>query len=112
MQAYVQPNSKLNRQFYIWPLLELISLLGGSSDYIAKVMKPLYSVPEVGNHWFATYHKHYKDKLGIKDSTYDPYLLYSSSLFGIVGMQTDNTLILADNNFTGKEESSIQPQRY
>ena len=26
-------------------------------------MKPSYGVQEVGNHWFATYHPHYKDKL-------------------------------------------------
>ena len=74
-------------------------------------MKPLYDIPKEGNFWFATYHKYYKDKLGIKDSIYDPCLFYSSGLFSVVGMQTDDTSILADNDFTGKEESSIQPQR-
>ena len=71
-------------------------------------MISLYGVPEAGNHWFATYHTHHKDKLGMKESTYDPCLLYSSGPFGIVGMQTDDTLILADNDFAGKEESAIQ----
>lgn len=26
-------------------------------------MKPLYGIPEVGNHWFADYYLHYKNKL-------------------------------------------------
>ncbi len=49
-QACVQSTSDLNRDFYIGPPLELISLLGASSDCIIKVMKPLYGVPEAGNH--------------------------------------------------------------
>ena len=107
-QAYVQSTSNLNREFYIRPPLELISLLGSSSDCVVKVMKPLYGVPKAGNHWFATYYTHHKEKLGMIESTYDPCLLYSSSSFGIVGMQTDNTLILADNNFASTEEDAIR----
>ena len=42
------------------------------------------------------------------ESTYDPCLLYSSSSFGIVGMQTDDTLILADNDFASTEEDAIR----
>ena len=44
----------------------------------------------------------------MKESTYDLCLLYSSGLFGVVGMQTDDTLILADNDFAGKKEAVIQ----
>ena len=71
-------------------------------------MKPLYGVLEAGNHWFATYHIHHKDKLGMKESTYDPCLFYSSGLFGIVGMQTDDILILADDDFASIEEDAIK----
>ena len=71
-------------------------------------MKPLYGVPEAGNHWFATYHTHHKEKLGMIESTYDPYFLYSSSSFGIVGMQTDDILILADHDFASTEEDAIR----
>ena len=71
-------------------------------------MKPLYGVPEAGNHLFATYHTHYKDKLGIINSIYDPCLFYSSSSFGIVGMQTNITLIFADNDFGSTEENVIR----
>jgi hypothetical protein len=39
-------------------------------------------------------------------STYDPYLLISKGdEFGLVGMQTDNTLIIYDDAFKEKEES-------
>ena len=44
----------------------------------------------------------------MKESTYHPCLLYSSGPFGIVGMQTNDTLILADNNFAGKEKAAIK----
>lgn len=71
-------------------------------------MKLLYGVLEASNQCFATYHTYHRDKLGMKESIYDPYFLYSSGLFDVVEMQTDDTLILADNDFAGKEESVIQ----
>ena len=108
MQAYVQSTSNLNQEFYIWPPLELILLLGASSDCVLKVIKSLYGAPEAGNYWFATYHTHYKEKLKIIESTYNPYLLHSNSSFGIVGMQTDNILILADNNCASIKEDAIK----
>ena len=107
-QAYVQSTSKLNRDFYIRPPLELISLLGAKSDCIVKVMKPLYGVPEAGNHWFAIYHTHHKEKLGMTKSTYDSCLFFRSEPLGIVGMQIDDILILADNNFASTKEEAIK----
>lgn len=71
-------------------------------------MKSLYDIPEAGNYWFATYHTYHKDKLGIIESIYNHCLLYSSSLFDIVEMQTDGILILADNNFASTEEDAIR----
>ena len=65
-----------------------------------KVIKPLYGVPEAGNHWFNTYHHHHIEKLQMDQSTYDPCLLYTNhNGFGIVGLQTDDTLILANETF-------------
>jgi hypothetical protein len=49
-QAYVQSRSILNRDFYVQPSPELIKLMGISNDCILKVVKPLYGVPEAGNH--------------------------------------------------------------
>jgi hypothetical protein len=40
-------------------------------------------------------------------STYDPCLLYSNNPFGIVGLQTDDTLFLTDNAFTEAEQSEL-----
>jgi hypothetical protein len=51
-QAYVQSNTRLNRDFFVRPPKEL-ELKEGS---ILKVVKPLYGVPEAGNHWFNTYY--------------------------------------------------------
>ena len=98
----------MNREFYIRLPLELVTLLGATSDCILKVVKPLYRVPEAGNHWFATYHGHHVNRLGTAQSTYDPCLLYKSEPLGKVGLQTDNTLILADDAFAELEEDAIK----
>lgn len=48
--------------------------------------------------------------LSMMQSTYDPCLLYTSDNsngFGIIGMQTDNTLILADEAFARSEEEQL-----
>ena len=106
-QAYVQSTSELNRDFYIRPPHELAEMLGAPYDCILKVMKPLYGVPEAGNHWFATYQKHHIQRLGMSESTYDSCLLYRAGPLGIVGLQTDDTLILASNAFAADEEEAI-----
>jgi hypothetical protein len=66
-----------------------------------KITHPLYSctapplltrslgIAEVGTHWWATYHNHYIKKLQMVTSSYDPYLLISSSEnneFAIIGI--------------------------
>lgn len=47
-------------------------------------MKPPYCVSEVGNHWFAAYHSHYKEKLGMTKTAYDSCLRYKSDRLGII----------------------------
>ena len=71
-------------------------------------MKLLYSVPEAGNHWFANYHTYHKEKLEMIESIYNSCLFYSSSLFSIVRMQTNDILILADNDFASTKEDAIR----
>ena len=110
-QAYVQSTSDLNRDFYIRPPVELIKLLDAPADCILKVMKPLYGAPEAGNHWFAIYHAHHLDRLGMTESTYDPCLLYRTDPLGLVGMQTDDTLMLASDQFASEEEDAIKSAR-
>ena len=40
----------------------------------------------------------------MSQSTYDPCWLYSNDPFGIVGLQTDDTLFTADASFADLEE--------
>jgi Cu2+-containing amine oxidase len=49
-QAYIQSTTSLNRDFYIKPPRELVAHLNLQEGAILKVIKPLYSVPEAGNH--------------------------------------------------------------
>ena len=108
MQAYTQSKTQLNRDFFVRPPAEL-RLKDGS---ILRVVKPLYGVPEAGNHWFNTYHTHHIRKLRMNQSTYDPCLFRTASNdnsgFGIVGIQTDNTLILCDNTFAINEADELK----
>jgi hypothetical protein len=107
-QAYVQSTTTLNRDFYVRPPTELSQQLGLGRDSILRVIKPLYGVPEAGNHWFKTYHSHHTKELSMNQSTYDPCLLYSNKPFGVVGLQTDDTLFLADKDFAEQEQIKLQ----
>jgi hypothetical protein len=45
----------------------------------------------------------------MEQSTYDPCLLYSKSpSFGVVGLQTDDTLFVADDQFAKQEQVQLQ----
>ena len=81
-QAYVQSTTNLNREFYVRPPRELSI----TNDSILKVLKPLYGVPEAGNHWYKTYLSYYIKYLYINQSIYDPCLLYSNEPFRVVGL--------------------------
>jgi hypothetical protein len=107
-QAYVQSTTTLNRNFYVRPPVELADQLNLQDDSVLKVVKPLYGVPEAGNHWFKTYHSHHIKNLQMQQSTYDPCLLYSTDPFGVVGLQTDDTLFIGDNAFAGMEQEQLE----
>ncbi|RAL58503.1 hypothetical protein DID88_004007 [Monilinia fructigena] len=81
--------------------------VGLEDGYVLYVIKPLYGIPEAGNHWFGTYHNHHRDKLNMTQSTYDPCLLYSNDSIGIVGLQTDDTLIVAVERFAHLEQEQL-----
>jgi hypothetical protein len=73
------------------------------------VIRSLYGIAEAGTYWWAIYNKHYRDKLFMATSTYDPCLLITITKngFGIVRMQTDDTIILADERFSTLEENEL-----
>jgi hypothetical protein len=108
-QAYVQSLTKLRRKVYARPPKEMVDELPKGT--IFEVILPLYGIPEAGNHWFNTYYKHHLHNLIMETSTYDPCLLItkeSEPALGIVGMQTDDTLILGEPDFLAKEDVELK----
>jgi hypothetical protein len=77
---------------------------------IIIVQKLLYRIPEAGTHWWATYYKHHKEKLHIPTLLYNPCLLIitKKEAFEVVGMQTDDTLFLASDEFAALKDSELQ----
>jgi hypothetical protein len=63
IQMYVQSITSLNRDFFVRSFVELIKHLDIVSNSILKVIKSLYDVLEIDNHWFVTYHAHHVNKL-------------------------------------------------
>ena len=106
-QAYVQSTTSLNRLILAHLPKETKSKFPAGT--IMVVRKPLYGIPEAGTHWWATYHEHHRERLGMVTSTYDPCLLISTAkgAFGVVGMQTDDTLILGSDEFAALEEKEL-----
>jgi hypothetical protein len=78
------------------------------------VHKLLYGIPEAGTHWWATYHKHHREKLAMVTSTYDPCLLIiiTKAAFSVVGIQTDNTLILRSKEFDTIENDELTKAKF
>ena len=106
--AYTQADTNLNRTILSQLPDEIRHL--HPPNTIMVVVKPLYGIAEAGTHWWATYSRHHRDKLGMTTSTYDPCLLISSDRskgFGVIGMQTDDTIMLADRRFHDDEDAQM-----
>ncbi|RFU23765.1 hypothetical protein B7463_g12573, partial [Scytalidium lignicola] len=110
--VYMQSTTLLNQDFYVRPPPELTKQLGLREGSILQVVKPLYRVPEAGNHWFQTYHSHHVKALTMKPSTYDPCLLYSTEPFGVVRLQTDDTLFVGDAQFAELEQEQLKKANF
>ncbi len=114
-QAYVQSETHLNRLIFAYlpqPIRHMYP-----EGTIMRILKPLYGIAEAGTHWWATYSKHHKEKLSMITSTYDPCLLISTNdankgAFGIVGLQTDDTLILGNKQFQNLEEQELKEAKF
>ncbi|KAM4060975.1 reverse transcriptase (RNA-dependent DNA polymerase) [Hirsutella rhossiliensis] len=112
-QAYPQSQTKLSRTILTYLPTELQGKYPNGT--IIRVIKPLYGIAEAGVHWFRTYQQHHLEKLDMSTSTYDSCLLISNTgpdTLGIVGMQTDDTLILGTNNFSTREEEELQKAEF
>ena len=55
---------------------------------IMVVLKPLYKIVEAGTYWWATYSKHYKEKLLIITFIFNPCFLITTTgtPFGIISI--------------------------
>jgi hypothetical protein len=111
-QAYVQSTTTLNRLILAHLPEEMQDQY--LPDTIMIVRKPLYGIPEAGTHWWATYYKHHKEKLSMTTSSYDPCLLITTKkgIFGVVGMQTDDTLILGSEEFANLEDKELKKAHF
>jgi len=76
---------------------------------IMVVLKPLYGITETGTYWWATYSKHYKEKLLMTTFIFNLCFLITTTgtPFGIISMQTDNTIILEDKQFSAFKEDEL-----
>ena len=108
LQAYTQSTTRLSRNVFIKAPMEM-GLKPGS---ILQVLLPLYGIPEAGTHWFKTYHDHYTIKLHMISSTFDPCLLYNDHSTAIIGLQTDDTLIAANNVFMVLEQEELEKAKF
>ena len=107
-QAYTQSTTRLSRNVFIKAPTEM----GLESGNILQVVLPLYGIPEAGTHWFKTYHDHHTIKLHMISSTFDPCLLYNNHSTAIIGLQTDDTLIAADNAFMVLEQEELEKAKF
>ena len=105
LQAYIQSTIQLAWNIFIKPPAEL----GLPDSKLLQVVQPLYRIAEAGIYWFNTYYKHHIDKLNMINSIFDPYLLIEAlnPTNRIVGIQTDDTLILANTELVNKEWAEL-----
>ena len=112
-QAYPQAQTNLKRIILAHLPKELVSKY--PKDTLLHVIKPLYGIAEAGVHWWRTYHGHHCEELDMSTSTFDPCLLITNGgpdTFGIVGMQTDDTLMLGTPKFSSLEEKKLEKAQF
>lgn len=105
IQAYTASESFLRRCIICIPPKEL----GLPEGWVIIIRKPLYGVPEAGNHWFKTYSDHHTIKLGMKQSTFDACLHMATGKdeIGLHGVQTDDTFMIHNEKFATRETQEM-----
>ena len=81
---------------------------------IIVILKPLYRIPKAGTYWWAIYYKYYKEKLFIIIFTYNLCFLITTKkkVFGLVGMQTNNILILILKEFSVLKDDELNKTKF
>lgn len=111
-QAYTQSETEVMRRVYVRPPKEY----GLPTGVLLRVDKPLYGLPEAGVHWFKTYHDHHLNKLNMSHAPHDLCLLFTPGVAdkkskkpnGISCLQTDDSLILGDEEFHTLEQKEAK----
>ena len=106
-QAYTQLETHLQRLILAYLLEQICHQY--PEDTIMVVLKLLYRIAEAGTYWWAIYSKHHKEKLLMTTSIFNPCFLITTTgtLFRIVGMQTDNIIILGDSQFSALKKDEL-----
>lgn len=102
-QSYVQSDSKIERSIFLRPPKEM----GLEPGKLLKAVKPLYGIPESGLHWYLTYVNHHKKALGMKQTKFDPCVLYrrvENKLEGLTTLQVDDSYGFGVKAFLDKED--------
>jgi len=104
-QAYTQSTTPLARNVFIRPPADL----GYPDSKLLRVVQPLYGLAEAGTYWFHTYYQHHYEKLHMTNLTFDLCLLVEASnpTKGVVGIQTDDTLILVTDELADIEQAAL-----
>ncbi len=80
-----------------------------SDDAILRIIKLFYDVSEIETHWFNTYHDYHKKNLNMTKSTYDLCLLFiNQSVFELIEMQINDTLMLRNDRFAELKKSELK----
>ena len=66
----------MNRDFYIKSFYKSVTVIKTSFNCILKIMKSLYKMFKIDNHWFFIYHKHHTEKFVITELTYNSCLFH------------------------------------
>ncbi len=112
IQAYIQSKTDLNYMVIASLLIEIKKKY--PKGIILFVIKPLYSLTEAGIYQFTTYIDHYKKRLAIETSCFNPCLLLTinSVDFRIIGLQTNNTINIGILEFIWKEEEELKKAEF
>ena len=112
-QAYIQSKRELNCIVICYLPIKLKKKYPKGT--ILLVMKPLYSLAEAGNYWFAIYLDHYKMKLEMEMSPYNACFFIikdGSKNFGIARLQTDDIFHVGTEAFMKNEETEIMETKF
>lgn len=111
MQAYLQAKDKLTRAVYLNPKPEDRHLFGLLTDYLLKLVKPLYGLCDSGDYWNITIDDHLKHDLCMTKAVSDVSLYFKfkgDQLYGITGNYVDDNINAGTPEFEKETEATLK----